>query len=361
MDGQNVDRLDGRALDALDVIVPNLHLRYSGVTATNREIAPRMARRLATAWLGRHRPSGIARLGFADLLALRARPPRARPFRIWHARRNAEMTAGLLLRALGWKLGLLFTSSAQRRHSWTTRFLINRMDAVIATSQAAASYLDRPATVIHHGVDPDLYRPAADRTAAWAATGLPGQYGIGCFGRVRAQKGTDVFIDAMCRLLPRYPDFTAVVVGKTTPEERAFTEMLQARVAAAGLSERIRFLGELPVEEVPAWYQRISIFAFTSRNEGFGLTLLEAMAAATALVAARAGAAETVVVERETGFLVPPGNVDALVAALEPLMRDPAAATELGRRARERAIAAHSIEAEADAIAAVYRTMWENA
>jgi mannosyltransferase len=61
------------------------------------------------------------------------------------------------------------------------------MDGVIATSDAAASYLKVPAQVIHHGIDTDLYRPPADRLALFAATGLPGKYGIGCFGRVREQ------------------------------------------------------------------------------------------------------------------------------------------------------------------------------
>ena len=132
---------------------------------------------------------------------------------IWHARRNNEMIAGVLLRALGWRLKLVFTSAAQRHHTWITRWLIRQMDAIIATSDISASYLKREATVITHGVDTDIYAPPADRAAAFAESGLPGAYAIGCFGRVRAQKGSDVFVEAMCRLLPRYPDFSAVMVG----------------------------------------------------------------------------------------------------------------------------------------------------
>ena len=101
----------------------------------------------------------------------------------------------------------------------------------------------------------------------------------------------------------------------------------------------MRFLGELPIADVPPWYQRITIYAFTSRNEGFGLTLLEAMASGNALVAARAGAAEQVVTDGDTGILVPPGDVGRLAAALEPLMRDPKKRRAMGRRARERAVA----------------------
>src|SRR6266487_4373680 len=135
--------IENKSAADLQLIVPNLHRRYSGVTATNRMVAPKLARMFRAAWLGPHAPEGIARIGFADLLKLwRRRAPL-----IWHARRNDEMIAGLLLRALGWPLKLLFTSAAQRHHTWLTRWLIRRMDAIIATSALSASFLRRDATV----------------------------------------------------------------------------------------------------------------------------------------------------------------------------------------------------------------------
>ena len=337
----------------LQVIVPNLHRRYSGVTATNRAVSPKLARMFRAAWLGPHRPDGISGMGFADLLKLwRRRTPL-----IWHARRNDEMIAGVVLRALGWPLKLLFTSAAQRHHTWLTRWLIQQMDAVIATSSISASFLKREATVVMHGVDTSVYAPPSDRAAAFAEAALPGRYAIGCFGRVRAQKGSDVFVEAMCRLLPRYPDFTAVMVGAIVPEQQGFANELKKRIEAAGLQSRIVITGELDIDEVQRWYKRLTIFAFTSRNEGFGLTLIEAMAAGAALVASRAGAAELVVEDEVTGILTPPGDVDALAAALEALMRDPAAAAAMGERARARVVEKFSLDAEARQIAAVYRTL----
>jgi mannosyltransferase len=231
------------------------------------------------------------------------------------------------------------------------------MDAIIATSDISASYLKRAATVIPHGVDTGVYAPPANREAAFAETGLPGRYAIGCFGRVRAQKGSDLFVDAMIRLLPRYPDFSAVMVGAITAEQTGFANDLRKRIEAAGLQSRIVIAGELGIEVVQRWYQRLTIYAFTSRNEGFGLTLIEAMAAGAALVASRAGAAELVVEDGVTGMLTPPGDVDALVAALEPLMRDPALAAAMGERARARVEAKFSLDAEAAAIAEVYRAL----
>ncbi len=345
--------IENNSADNLQLIVPNLHRRYSGVTATNRMVAPKLAKMFRAAWFGPDAPDGIARMGCADL----AKSWRRRGPVIWHARRNNEMIVGVLLRFLGWPLKLVFTSAAQRHHSRITRWLLRRMDAIIATNDISASFLKVPASVIPHGVDTDSYAPPADRAAAFAESGLPGRYAIGCFGRVRAQKGSDVFVEAMCRLLPRYPDFTAVMVGAITPEQSGFASDLKKRIEVAGLQSRIVITGELAIEDVQRWYRRLTIYAFTSRNEGFGLTLIEAMAVGAALVASRAGAAELVVDGGVTGLLTPPGDVEALVAALEPLMRDPASAAEMGGRGRARVLEKFSLDAEARRIADVYRTL----
>src|ERR1700722_20237444 len=247
--------IESNLTDDLLLIVPNLHRRYSGVTATNRMVAPKLAKLLPAAWFGTDAPDGIVRMGTAELLKLwRRRKPL-----IWHARRNNEMIVGVLLRSLGWPLKLVFTSAAQRHHTWITRWLIARMDAIIATSDLSAAYLKRTATVIPHGVDTEIYAPPSDRAAAFAESGLPGGYAIGCFGRVRAQKGSDVFVAAVCRLLPRYPDFSAVVVGAITPDQGAFADGLKARIARAGLQSRIVITGELPIEQVERWFRRLTI------------------------------------------------------------------------------------------------------
>ena len=102
----------------LNVIIPNLHWNYTGVTATNRMIAPRVARLVTARWLGRDAPPGIDTMTLRDLLKLRFR---AKHPIVWHARRNNEIMAGLVLKWLGWPLRLVFTSAAQRHHTWISR------------------------------------------------------------------------------------------------------------------------------------------------------------------------------------------------------------------------------------------------
>jgi mannosyltransferase len=346
----------------VEVIAANLKRRHTGVTSTVAALLPVQSRGLRIAALGPDLPADWPRTTWASLLREGWQRPPSRPCRIWHARRNNEMLAGLLLRSLlRMPLKLVFTSAAQRDHTGWTKFLLRRMDAVIATSPESASYLRVPHTVVMHGVDTAKYHPAADRAAEWRATGLPGRHAIGVFGRVRAQKGTDRFVEAMCRLLPRFPDFTAVIIGAIKPEERAFAEELKARAAAAGLAQRIVFLGEQPAEGVPLWLRRMTVVVGPQRWEGFGLVPIEASASGAAVVATRVGAAPHLVADGETGFLVDKDDDEALTARIESLMADPARAAAMGRRGREWVLEHFSIEREAAGIRRVYEQVWAGA
>lgn len=341
----------------VEVVAPNLKRRLSGVTSTIVQLLPVQARSIGIATLGPGLPEELPRMRWWQLPGLWTRP-RSRRRRIWHARRNVEMVAGLLLKqVLRAPLSLVFTSAAQRHHRPFTKWLIRRMDAVIATSGRSGSFLEVPHSVVMHGVDLAKFRPAATPEESFAAAGLPGRYAVGCFGRVRHQKGTDLFVDAMIALLPAHPEWTAVVTGRVTVEHQAFARQLEQRVAAAGLGDRIRFLGEVP--DIPLWYRRLALYVAPSRNEGFGLTPLEAMASGAAVVASDAGAYAEQVAAGETGAIVPAGNGDALRRAIEPYLRDPELALRHGRAGLALVHARFPLEKEADGIMAVYRQVWE--
>ena len=348
-----------RDIRDIEVIAPNLKRRHTGVTSTIAALLPAQARIIKIAALGGGLPDGLPRVGLLDVLRHGWKRPANRPFRIWHARRNNEIILGLFLRSiLRMPIKIIFTSAARRSHTWITRALLNRTDYVIATSPEADAHLRVPAQVILHGVDMERYHPAKDRAQAWAEGKLPGRYGIGIFGRVRAQKGTDLFVEAMCRLLPKYPDFTAVIIGAVTADQKMFTANLRKRAAEAGLSDRIVFLGELDSEEVPVWLRRMAIVVGAQRWEGFGLVPVEAMASGAAVVATRVGAAHRIVVENDTGFLVPPDDLDTLTSQIEKLMQDPELAAKYGRQGRIHASLHFSIEREAAEIQQVYENCW---
>ena len=335
------------------VIAPNFKRRLSGVTSTIVQLVPvqaRLGHRVAT--LGPGLPAGLPHIRFRDLWRLWQAPVGASA-RVWHARRNNEMLTGIVLKyLLGMRLKLLFTSAAQRNHKAFTRWMIRQMDAVVATSAGSGAYLRVPHTVIRHGVDLELFHPPEGPADRIEATGLPGKYLIGCFGRIRHQKGTDLFVRAMVELLPRYPDWTAVICGRVTTEHRAFGEELRDAVDRAGLAGRIVFPGEVP--DVKIWYRRLQLYVAPSRNEGFGLTPLEAMASQTPVIASTAGAYAEMILPGTTGEVVPAGDYDALKAAIEPYLADPARTARAADAALTHVRATFALENEANGLAAVY-------
>lgn len=342
-------------------VAPNFKRRLSGVTSTLERVVPVQARTLAVAALGPGLSAAVPRIRFRHLVAL-ARRPEGPPFRIWHARRNVEMLAGLLLRDVArFPLKVVFTSASQRVHTGWSRFLISRVDAVIATSEKTAGYLTRPSTVIRHGIEPAAFSPATTRPDARAALGLPDLKLAGCFGRIRRQKGTDVFVDAMIRLLPDCPGWGAIVLGRATAKDEGFLADLKARVAAAGLSDRILFPGEVPPSATPDWYAALDLFVAPQRWEGFGVTPLEAMASGVPVVATTVGAFPELVVDGETGALIPPGDVAAMADAAARWMKDDGARRVGGEAARAHVTAKFTLESEAEAINDVYRRLWAEA
>jgi mannosyltransferase len=349
-----------KPFDEITVIAPHFKRRLSGVTSTVIQLVPEQQRLgLGILTLGPGLPSHLPKMRWSQLARL-WRQPKGHIRRVWHARRNNEMLVGLILRdVLRMPLALLFTSAAQRHHSRYTRWLIARMDAVVATNAKSGSFLKVQHRVIRHGVDTDLFRPLsgtdADPTTA-LPEGLRGKYLVGCFGRVRHQKGTDLFVDAMIELLPAHPDWAAVISGRVTPEHTAFADGLKAKIAAAELTNRICFLGE--VDDIKPWYQRLSLYVAPSRNEGFGLTPLEAMASGTAVVASDAGAYAEMIVEDETGTVVPAGEYEALRDAAATFMYDHERCAEAGRLARHHVMNNFALEGEARALADVYATLW---
>lgn len=343
----------------VEVIAPNFKRRLSGVTSSIIQLVPvQRALGQKIAVLGRGLPKSLPSVRFRDLIRLWKRPP-GRRCRVWHARRNVEMLPAVLLRdLLRMKIRIVFTSASQRRHTGWSKFLIGRMDAVIATSARTAAYLEVPNTVILHGIDTQRFQPPFDKAEAKQALGLdPAKKFVGCFGRVRRQKGTDLFVDSMIALLPGRPGWGAIVAGRATGPHAAFETELKERVAKAGLADRILFVGEHT--NIPDWYRALDLFIAPQRWEGFGLTPLEAMATGVPVVATDVGAfSELVTVgNEETGLIVAADDLTAMVGAAAAYMDDLPRLAAAGANGLARTAKNFAIEGEARAIGAVYDSL----
>lgn len=148
-------------------------------------------------------------------------------------------------------------------------------------------------------------------------------------GRLSPEKDVANLLEAVAIIAKRDPDLRVEIAG-----DGPCAEELRQRAIDLGLSEQVRFLGE--VHDVPALLARASMFVLPSLTEGISLTLLEAMARGLPIVATRVGGNAEVVCDGKTGVLVPSRSPDQLAAAMLQLRGDPAAAERMARAGRER-------------------------
>jgi rhamnosyl/mannosyltransferase len=211
-------------------------------------------------------------------------------------------------------------------------------------------------TIVPLGVDPRRY--AAPDPASRAAIRARYDRPVLLFvGKLRYYKGVDFLIRAMAAV----PGAVAVLVGGGSDTRVA---ELQTLIASLGLNDQVRLVGEQSEAELLALYQAADVFVLPSieRSEAFGMVQLEAMAAGLPVVSCDVGTGVAWVNQHEsTGLVVPPRNPQALAAAINRLLADPALRREMGVAGRER-VARHFTQAQMlAAIEAVYRNVLANA
>ena len=311
--------------------------------------------------LGKHHlPAKTKSFSFFECARWLRHPLDCGVYRIFHARRNNEMLQAVALKYIfRAKIKIVFTATAQRQPSWITRWLASKADGLLTTSKTAAAFLPRPPDlIVPHGIDSMRFHPhPSGKKAAWEALNLPGQFGIGIFGRIRPQKGVDLLVDSMIQIFKRHPDCDAslVVVGETTKQYETYLKSLKDRVHAEGLEGRFLFLGKQPFEKIPELMRGMSIVTALSRNEGFGLTVLEAMASGCAVLATNAGAWGDII-KNKFGRIIPCNDSKQTEKVLNELLNFEQNVLEsMGVRARLEIEKNFAIELEAKRLVDFYR------
>lgn len=341
------------------LFVLNMHRNFTGVSATTAAVTRQQVKHYDVQLVGGPLPGCPDPISIWQAMRMSRHAPSGKRFHIWHVRRNPEMRAGVFARdILRLPIKLVFTSAAQRRHSLVPRWLISRMDAVIATTPEAADFVPGVRAVVPHGVDIDRFYPAPSRADAWAKSPYPGTTGIATIGRIRPEKGTDRFIAAMIAALPQLPRCTALVLGKATAEHMPFLAQLKQQVSAAGLSDRILFPGETDPRAMPDLVRGLNLLVALPRYEGFGVTPLEAMASGVPFVASDAGWFGEFSGKGAAGVVIPGGDSRAAADEIIAILSNPQLHAAMAVAARTRAVEKFSVAAEADGISAVYEQVW---
>lgn len=216
-------------------------------------------------------------------------------------------------------------------------------DRIVAVSEAVKRAL------IAQGANPHRIRviPGGVDLAAYQepAPLVPGV--LGALGRLQTEKGFDVLLEAMTHLRGE----ARLILGG----EGLLEEELARRASELGLSDAVKLPGFVP--DVAAFMKQIGLFVLSSRSEGLGLVVVEAMAAGRPVVATRVGGVPEVVVDGETGLLVPPEDPGALVAAIRRLLTDPDLAARMGEAGRRRAEVVFSAERMAEQTVTLYEEL----
>jgi glycosyltransferase involved in cell wall biosynthesis len=237
------------------------------------------------------------------------------------------------------------------------RMLGKRVDRVVAQCQDEVDELTSLGVprariaVIPSGVDSARFTPDGA-----AAPRDPDRRRVLTVGRLVPRKGFQDII----RSLRWVPGTECVIVGG--PPGRAavedqFGRRLMAIAEGAGVADRVRLVGAVPREEMPAWYRSADLFVTTPWYEPFGLTPLEAMACGVPVVATGVGGLRDTVVHGITGELVPPRDPERLGRVMRRLLNEPTRRFEFATAALDRARTCYSWERTAEQLTAVYRAV----
>lgn len=184
-------------------------------------------------------------------------------------------------------------------------------------------------TVIHSGILLETPPPPAGPDLRTRAGAPAGAALVLTIASTEAYKDHPTLIDAAGLLFDRLPDAWWVVLGTG-----GLFEETVARAERRGFADRLRYLGF--IEGARGYLPQADVFVLTSRTEGLGTSVLDAMAAGTPVVATTAGGIPEMVEDERTGLLVPPGDPAALAAAIERILGNPALARRLADTARTR-------------------------
>jgi L-malate glycosyltransferase len=214
-----------------------------------------------------------------------------------------------------------------RKHRLAYRLMAGVPDAVFAVSEQVRRY----------SIEVDRIDPARIQTiysglnlSDWDTISRPattsGKHHITTVGNIRCVKGHDIFIKAAAAIAANFPEASFSIAGDVL-EPEYFAELL-ALVRDLNLTDRFHFSGS--VTDLPQHLSTADIFVLPSRSEGFSNAILEAMAASLPVVATDVGGNAEAVKDGVSGFLVPPDDPVALVAAISRLLSDPSQAKAMG-------------------------------
>ncbi len=279
---------------------------------------------------------------------------------VWHGHDYKTNVLGLILQRL-WPMRLVTTVHGWVHHTrrtplyyWADRVSLRYYERVYCVSPdlyhtcRTSGVPAARCELLENGIDLAEFTRRSNVVEAKRKAGLsPHRFVIGAAGRLSAEKGFDLLIRAVDRLVRGGLDVELVIAGEG--DEKA---ALQALAAQLGRADRVRLLGYQA--DLSGWYEAMDVFALSSLREGLPNVLLEALALEVAVVATRVAGVPRLISDGENGLLIEPGSVDALSGALGRLLADADLRGRLRRDGRRTVEARYSFAARMDRLRASY-------
>jgi len=188
--------------------------------------------------------------------------------------------------------------------------------------------------VIPAGVDLNLFKPK-DKYKTKKHLGLNSEKIILAVARLEPLKGLDILISAIYKI-ENNADITLLIAGDYLNNQREF-QRLQTIIKALGLSEKIKFLGNIQHNKMPLYMSAADVLVMPSYYESFGLAALEAMACGTPVITSRNSGAKTFIEQGTSGYLIPWNCPEHYAERLEILLKNPILRANMGQKATAQA------------------------
>lgn len=288
-----------------------------------------------------------------------SRYAKGRKIRLIHQNNGFDLGSLILSRIL--RVPLIAYQRGDEWNSPAVRWLSRGIRHFIANSATTRANLTtalgipfRKVSVIYPPLDLQTLRITRTPTVTRGTFGLgPSTPCFGILGMLLPWKGHTVFLKAAARVFERIPDARAFIIGAAPPRGKAYERELRALAQELGIADRVIFTGFRP--DVSEMLQLLDVVAHASVDpEPFGRVIAEAMAMKRPVIATRAGGPTEIIDDGRTGFLVPPGDDEALAYRLITLLENPSLAERVAEAGYTAARDRFSAEAHARMVQQVY-------
>lgn len=242
------------------------------------------------------------------------------------------------------------------KSSWLSKRLVvynlNRADRIFSTSHVMKTeihkYVSHPVDVTPFGVDTHLF----SRKEVTVFPGTEGAKIVGTIKSLERKYGINVLIEAFAIVKKQFEEKVKLVIAGSGTMEHELRQITRELL----LEDDVIFAGHLNAEQVPEWHNRIDVFANLSLDdsESFGVSVVEAMACERPVVVTSVGGLTEVVVENESGLVVPPNIATSAADAILRLLNNSELALKLGKAGRQRVLAVYDWEKNLDEIEKLY-------